>query len=75
MMAGNDQMMAGNDAMMAGDDAMMAANPHKAGAGDAMTGPQRAGYGTGQSLGLRERRSERSQSGEGIGNSLSRCDG
>jgi hypothetical protein len=39
MMAGNDQMMAGNDAMMAGDDAMMAANPHKAGAGDAMTGP------------------------------------
>jgi cytochrome c biogenesis protein CcdA/thiol-disulfide isomerase/thioredoxin len=39
MMAGNDQMMAGNDAMMAGNDAMMAADPHKAGAGDAMTGP------------------------------------
>jgi cytochrome c biogenesis protein CcdA/thiol-disulfide isomerase/thioredoxin len=38
-MAGNDAMMAGNDAMMAGKDAMMAANPHKAGVGDAMTGP------------------------------------
>jgi cytochrome c biogenesis protein CcdA/thiol-disulfide isomerase/thioredoxin len=37
--AANDAMMAGNDAMMAGNDAMMAANPHKAGAGDAMTGP------------------------------------
>jgi cytochrome c biogenesis protein CcdA/thiol-disulfide isomerase/thioredoxin len=35
----NDQLMAPNDQMMAGKDQMMAANPHKAAAGDAMTGP------------------------------------